>query len=120
MASKTVTRSIVNASSLFDLEEKSRFSFSCGVKVDHRKFGKVSGASLASVGLYLVTKNTLKNCQCIKNKKATRDEKDVQVLFKHFYLINHLSTTAVYINEKTRLDHHPAVPMTLLQYALDR
>ena len=30
----------VNASSLFDLEEKSRFSFSCGVKVDHRKIGK--------------------------------------------------------------------------------
>lgn len=30
----------VNASSLFDLEEKSRFSFSCGLKVDHRKIGK--------------------------------------------------------------------------------
>ena len=104
MASKTVTRSIVNASSLFDLEEKSRFSFSCRVKVDHRKFGKFQ------VLVWLVLA-----CQCIKNKKATRNEKDVQVLFNHFYLINHLSATAVYINDKTRLDHHPAVPMTLLQ-----
>ena len=29
---------IVNASSLFDLEEKSRFSFSCGRKVEFGKF----------------------------------------------------------------------------------
>ena len=45
-----------------------------------------------------------------KKKKAIRNEQDVQVLLNHFYLINHLSSTAVYFNEKTKLD-----PITLLK-----
>ena len=70
----------MNASSLFDLEEKPRFSFSCGVKVELTTNRKVSGASLASVGLYLVTKNTLKTVSAFKTKKQHATKK----MFKFF------------------------------------